>query len=204
MTQNRDLSTSREQVFGDVEPGTECRVCGRPVEDGRRKTCSVYCGNLQVAVMGLLNWVAVRQTIIDRDDQTCQVCGWDRRQELRARNHIAERVEAVAGPEPTAPLQERSEDFDWDAFRERRDAWRDRRTDAILRYGDPLVADRELEVDHIQPLADGGHPFDPANLQTLCSECHLEKTAQENKMRTPTRGELSESLFDYLAAGGDR
>ena len=30
---SRDLTTTREQVFGDVGPGTECRICGRAVED---------------------------------------------------------------------------------------------------------------------------------------------------------------------------
>lgn len=31
------------------------------------------------------------------------------------------------------------------------------------------------EVDHIVPESKGGHPFDPANLQTLCSQCNAMK-----------------------------
>jgi len=44
-----------------------------------------------------------------------------------------------------------------------------------------MEEERNLEVDHITRLADGGHPLDETNLQTLCDECHMEKTAEENK-----------------------
>ena len=36
-----------------------------------------------------------------------------------------------------------------------------------------------LEVDHVQPLDQGGQPFELANLRTLCRVCHLEKTWAE-------------------------
>jgi 5-methylcytosine-specific restriction endonuclease McrA len=140
MTSDRGLRTPRSQVFGEIEKGTECRVCGRTVEDGRRKTCSEYCSNLVSAVMQLLNWQSVRRRIIERDERACQACGDE--------------------------------------------------------------TPRDVEVDHIRPLADGDHPFDPSNLRTLCSDCHGQKTARENSERheTPTRGELSESLFEFVAA----
>lgn len=35
------------------------------------------------------------------------------------------------------------------------------------------------EVDHVVPLADGGKPYAPSNLQTLCKPCHSRKTALE-------------------------
>jgi 5-methylcytosine-specific restriction endonuclease McrA len=196
---DRNLTTTREQVFGDVEPGTECRICGRNVDDGRAKTCSDYCDNLLTAVMGMLNWSSVRRKVIDRDGETCAVCGWDRSKEWAARAHIRDLIEEAAAPEPTPPvLEERSEDYDWDELRERRQEWRERREAAKEKYGDPEEPDRELHVDHIEPIADGGHPFDLGNLQTLCSRCHHQKTAEENSNRTPTRGEMSESLLDYV------
>ena len=37
-----------------------------------------------------------------------------------------------------------------------------------------------LECDHVVPLDKGGAPYDPANLQSLCRGCHLEKTALDN------------------------
>jgi 5-methylcytosine-specific restriction protein A len=52
---------------------------------------------------------------------------------------------------------------------------------------DPIckVCDRALsaEVDHVVPLAAGGDPYDPTELQGICSPCHWEKTARENAGR---------------------
>ena len=39
------------------------------------------------------------------------------------------------------------------------------------------------EVDHIQPLHLGGAEYDLANLQVLCTGCHIRKTAGENRAR---------------------
>ncbi|MEZ3117918.1 HNH endonuclease signature motif containing protein [Halobaculum sp. MBLA0147] len=199
---NRNLTTTRKQVFGDVEPGTECRICGRDVDDGRRKTCSDFCDNLLTAVMGMLNWSSIRRRMIDRDDATCQGCGWDRRREQTARDHIRTLIDEAAGPRPESPdLDGDHENFDWNTHSKKMQAWRDRRENAITRYGDPDEQSRTLHVDHITPIADGGHPYDPGNLQTLCSECHSEKTARENENRdqTPSRGELSRKLTEFVS-----
>jgi 5-methylcytosine-specific restriction endonuclease McrA len=210
MASDRNLTTTREQVFGDVEPGTECRICGRTVEDGRSKTCSAYCDSIQRAVMGMLNWNSVRRQILDRDDKVCQACGYDRSRDRDASDHIQALIEEAAGERPEKPGMRElgagdADNFDWDAHRERRREWRERREAAKERYGDPYDLGKSMEVDHITPIADGGHPFDPGNLQTLCEDCHSEKTATENSERpqTPSRGDLSESLFEYVADGGE-
>jgi len=199
---NRNLTTTRSQVFGDVDVGTECRVCGRDVEDGRAKTCSDYCGNLLEAVMGMLNWSSVRRQIIERDDETCQRCGLDYSLIRRAQDHIRGRIETRVPDRLDNPRMddlEAVDEYDWEAHREWNQKLREYRQVLKERYGDPYEYDIELEVDHIERVADGGHPFDPANLQTLCSECHQEKTASENSgRRTPTRAELNESLFEYV------
>lgn len=209
---NRNLSTSRTQVFGDIEPGTKCRVCGRIVTDGRSKTCSDYCDNVLTAVMGMLNWSTVRYRVIERDDETCQECGYDHAQDQLAREHIRAIIKEKAGERPDGPSMlavGEGEEFDWDEHRDRMDAWTERRDNLRERYGDPYADfTRTLEVDHITPVADGGHPFDPGNLQTLCDECHQEKTSRENsersQRRTPSAAELNESLFNYVADGGER
>lgn len=41
------------------------------------------------------------------------------------------------------------------------------------------------EVDHVVPLAAGGAEYDPANLQTLCSGCHIRKTRRETRVESP-------------------
>ncbi len=43
------------------------------------------------------------------------------------------------------------------------------------------------EVDHVIPLEQGGTD-DDANLQTLCHECHAEKTAGEQRVRAGQGG----------------
>lgn len=39
--------------------------------------------------------------------------------------------------------------------------------------------EREIHVDHIKPIAQGGEIYDETNLQLLCIQCHGKKTAQE-------------------------
>lgn len=36
-----------------------------------------------------------------------------------------------------------------------------------------------LEVDHVVPMDRGGAALDPANLQALCTPCHIQKTMRE-------------------------
>ena len=47
-----------------------------------------------------------------------------------------------------------------------------------------------LEVDHIEPLAEGGAVYDLTNLQALCRHCHIEKTRGENLARRPVPPEV--------------
>lgn len=47
-----------------------------------------------------------------------------------------------------------------------------------------------LQVDHITEIADGGAPYDHSNLQTLCEDCHKEKTAAARALRKAIRGRL--------------
>lgn len=42
-----------------------------------------------------------------------------------------------------------------------------------------------MEVDHIVPIAEGGEPFDMANLKAICRRCHIGKTAKQNR-QTPS------------------
>jgi 5-methylcytosine-specific restriction protein A len=44
------------------------------------------------------------------------------------------------------------------------------------------------EVDHIQPLRDGGEKYDLENLQPLCKSCHSRKTQAEMHGKPPRLG----------------
>ena len=46
--------------------------------------------------------------------------------------------------------------------------------------GKSFEESREFEVDHIKRIEDGGTNI-PTNLQTLCKECHKQKTLNEKK-----------------------
>lgn len=39
------------------------------------------------------------------------------------------------------------------------------------------------DVDHIRPLQEGGNPYDPANVQSLCGSHHAMKTRREQLRR---------------------
>ena len=45
-----------------------------------------------------------------------------------------------------------------------------------------------MEVHHIRALEDGGDATAPANLQTLCRDCHLDK--HRHRRVSPARAEL--------------
>jgi len=59
------------------------------------------------------------------------------------------------------------------------------RTGALRKLG--FVPRRSLwELDHIEPLVDGGS-HELSNLQTLCTPCHKQKTAKEARKRATQR-----------------
>lgn len=62
--------------------------------------------------------------------------------------------------------------------------WRVLRLRTLRRY--PLCAEcgaLATEVDHVTPIEEGGQPWAPANLQSLCATCHGRKTAGEVRAR---------------------
>ena len=61
--------------------------------------------------------------------------------------------------------------------------WRD---SGICQLCKEILRDMRWECDHIQPLCDGGSN-DECNLQSLCANCHSEKTALEAIARKKIR-----------------
>jgi 5-methylcytosine-specific restriction endonuclease McrA len=77
--------------------------------------------------------------------------------------------------------------------------WRKYRAALLMRRGGQCEAcgtvpmfDRELHVDHIRPIAEGGEVYNEANLQILCIQCHGKKTAGERGW-----GPISNASADY-------
>ena len=79
----------------------------------------------------------------------------------------------------------------WQRLRRRikdRDGWRCRECGKAGR----------LEVDHVTRLQDGGDPWDPSNLQTLCRSCHVSKTRAENaRPESPERTAWRDYLMKF-------
>ena len=67
--------------------------------------------------------------------------------------------------------------------------WRKFRAWFLSRHPVCKSCDRAAkEVDHIQPLRDGGEKYDLENLQALCKSCHSRKTQAEMNGRKPRLG----------------
>lgn len=163
------------------EASDRCRVCNEPVVDGRWNYCSERCRDVAQAVQKMYLWDEVREQVLERDDYTCEGCGLSKEMGYRAVRQVKERIN-----EQTDHLDRQIE--------EEYQEWLETRRELRDRYGTEWPA---FHVDHITRIADGGHPFDESNLQTLCEECHETKTASENSSREPAP-EIT--LEDYLEA----
>jgi len=57
-----------------------------------------------------------------------------------------------------------------------------------------------LECDHIVPIMHGGKEFDKQNLQTLCKECHKQKTRiDKNPIVGKIKAEIQQGLQQTLS-----
>lgn len=170
MTTNnrRNVSKTMDELFPQESSG-QCRVCNEHVVDGRWNYCSPRCRNIGQAVHRMFQWTYVREQVLERDEHTCQECGLTREMADRAYRQTMEIVDEVG-----------------DSLSERVELWE--------QYGD--LEWRSFEVDHIERIADGGHPFDESNLQTLCEPCHEEKTVEENSGRGGPKPDIT--LEEYI------
>ena len=182
-TDRSSLRKSMDTLFPQQQDG-RCRVCNEPVVDGRWNYCSERCREIAQAVQKMFIWDVVREQVLERDNHTCQECGLSYDMAQRAYWQIEERVKEL-----TDPLREQDTGRGVRAYWELRD-----------RYDPPRFTSGAFHVDHITPISEGGHPFDEQNLQTLCRECHREKTAEENSGSDRPAEEVT--LDDYLAVDG--
>ena len=76
-----------------------------------------------------------------------------------------------------------------------RDGWRCRRCGKAGR----------LEVDHVVPLLrdPGRDPYDPLNLQSLCVQCHRDKTRSETETPNPGRAAWRALVSERMAESAD-
>lgn len=71
---------------------------------------------------------------------------------------------------------------------------RDNRT--CQKCGKKELKDEEADIDHIIAISLGGRMWDMDNLQTLCEECHIEKTRKDLEALAVQRG-VESSFKDF-------
>jgi len=160
----KDRQKGMDTLFPKADAHS-CRVCNEYVEDGRRNYCCPRCKRIAKAVQRMFVWDCVREAVLERDDYTCQQCGLSKEQAERAYWQTHDLA------------KERSDSTD--------EFWRRWRAYGVTEF-------QIFEVDHIERVADGGHPFEESNLQTLCEHCHRDKTAAENRTGEPSIEERPE------------
>lgn len=171
-----------DTLFPQSDP-EKCRVCDEPVVDGRYNYCSTRCREIAEAVQRRFIWDKVREQVLKRDDYTCQKCGLSKDRWWRAYWQIRERMDE-RNPYDSGE--------NWDRWNAKQEQLRDA-------YGVESPSDGGFHVDHIQRIADDGHPLDETNLQTLCKYCHHEKTAEENSNSAETEETRPEiPLQEYI------
>lgn len=175
----RNLNKKMDTLFPQPDPD-HCRVCGEEVVDGRWSYCSVRCREIANAVQRMFLWTKVREKILERDDYTCQVCGVTKTKQWEAYHHTQQLID-----ERRAHLRDNHKE------------WKAKGDMLREKYDVESPTDGFLHVDHIERVADGGHPFDESNLQTLCRHCHTEKTAEENTSDDRTK-QPDITLQDYF------
>ena len=135
-----------------------CRYCAREVEPGERLWCSERCRKKALHAFSLANDPAYqRRAVWKRDRGQCAACG---------RDTLALRHQLQAAPTacPTSEAGSEREQLYSELLREGYDR---HRLDRFVLW----------EMDHIQPVIEGGGGTGLDNLQTLCVPCHKGKTA---------------------------
>lgn len=128
-----------------------CTWCGEGVKPPRRTWCSQAC----VDRYNLTQPSLLRRKVRDRDKGVCSGCGLDT---YRLRRVIQKWQRHRYGGSETRILNLLG--------------WKTGRTTGHYDF---------WEMDHVIPIAEGGHPFDLRNLRTLCLNCHKQETAALRK-----------------------
>ena len=194
----RDRQKGMDTLFPKTDAHS-CRVCNEYVEDGRRNYCCPRCKRIAKAVQRMFVWDCVREAVFERDDYTCQQCGLSKERWWRAYWQVQARIRELAKPAHPKKSDHPAASYD---------RWRRVQREFEARYGVDSPYRGGFHADHIERVADGGHPFAESNLQTLCKFCHREKTAAENRTDNPSIGDrpevgLDAYIDDAATDGGD-
>jgi len=193
---------AREQVYVNIPPEWDerrkaglCPICGK-TRDEFDKDRKVYCSEpcAKKIEEHIIYWNSLRIEVIKRDGK-CLKCGdraephevYERRLE-KWRREIAARFKDQLKAwqyETMARLEkhymdeikqlENLDNFESYQILHALDRIADNNGIEIPKQ----IREPNFEVDHITPICKGGAMWDKKNLQTLCKDCHLEKTKKD-------------------------
>jgi 5-methylcytosine-specific restriction enzyme A len=167
-----------------------CRWCLGAVEKPRRSFCSDACVQ---EWKRRTDFAITRRMVFDRDGGQCQLCRRDCQaldlEWLQGQTYHA-RWWLTASPEARQKLTAKGEIILDPEGSPLPFAYWGRLTDLAIQYR----VDNKLplthpgwEVDHIQPVCEGGDYFDLQNLRLLCQPCHALETAKLAKRRAAAK-----------------
>lgn len=149
------------------KPPLRCRLCDGELSGRRTSWCSDECSD---AYYILTSSSFLRVKIYARDKGICKKCGLD----CEALERRINMMNNKAKPAAKTVLFE-------NGFSIRIGAWCD--TGSLW------------DADHIDPLNEGGS-WELSNVQTLCSPCHKEKTAEQASRRAKQRKLIGHKAID--------
>lgn len=145
----------------------KCGGCGKVRKEWvdkslRYNTCSTKCTEVMNVNYRIFWWAEMRERIFERDKYICKACN-------------NENIKEVIG-EQTSFLEERTKE------------WKQGHNGLYIGYKEDYIKSRinqwlksQLDADHITPIALGGEEWDMNNIQTLCKQCHKNKTRKDIK-----------------------
>ena len=151
---------------------SQCPICGKPKSKWNRRTdwtcCSKECTKKYQD--NWKSWPEIREQAMARDKYKCVKCGIGPVIEERWTNAIMNNEEIIEDIESEGRrlswycmIDEKKNAHMWKIMNKEEQR-------AIIPHTSKLAA------DHIMPIALGGAEFDIDNIQTLCTDCHKEKT----------------------------
>lgn len=161
-----------------------CPVCAK-TRDQFHKRMRVYC-SLECKEKywsKIFTWGELREKILRRDQETCQKCGMSKDKWMKWRDAEMEKKALQIGIELKDEIEmlrkemlERVEELYAQAMD---DTYLAKRAGRGAMKWNEEIPYLNLQVDHIVAIVNGGEMWDEKNLQTLCGECHKEKTKED-------------------------
>jgi 5-methylcytosine-specific restriction endonuclease McrA len=163
--------TKEQKVESRARASNEklCRWCGLDVKrlSTRRSTfCSDDCVH-EFRIRTDSSYI--RHYIAQRDKHTCQICGLDCKGFLRKLWRFVNEAKS-SGTYSSTPWRERQKALEYEFF-----------TSLGMEWVNTHCRSTFYDIDHINPVVEGGHQCGEENLRLLCLGCHRKETAELRK-----------------------